>query len=236
MASPQISLYHLAIISFDWYIAITKPLHYTIVITKRRLAAAITTAWSVSIFVSILPLLGWNNLHLLQEQGIKHFRLCINELILHQLYKIFVTVLIFTILLAVIFMNIHVLTIAHRLSRVSNTHAIHGSSNNTTATPGSQQTESRKGLWVIITMVILLTVCWALLLIDFIIKTTESYGFSVGILLYVYAIINPLLYGLGNKAVRQHMVCTCLWGYGLFKMETPVHLNTCWLHICHYIL
>jgi hypothetical protein len=48
-------------ISIERYIGVTCPLRYPIIITHRRTFFAIIIAWLVSILVSIVPFLGWQN-------------------------------------------------------------------------------------------------------------------------------------------------------------------------------
>ena len=55
------SIYGLMFISIERYIGVTRPLRYPIIITHRRTILAILIAWFVSILVSIVPFLGWQN-------------------------------------------------------------------------------------------------------------------------------------------------------------------------------
>ena len=55
------SIYGLMFISIERYIGVTRPLRYPIIITHRRTIFAIVIAWTVSILVSIVPFLGWQN-------------------------------------------------------------------------------------------------------------------------------------------------------------------------------
>jgi hypothetical protein len=48
-------------ISIERYIGVTRPLRYPIIITHRRTLFAILIAWLVSILVSTVPFLGWQN-------------------------------------------------------------------------------------------------------------------------------------------------------------------------------
>lgn len=55
------SIYGLMFISIERYIGVTRPLRYPIIITRRRTVLAIIIAWTVSILVSLVPFLGWQN-------------------------------------------------------------------------------------------------------------------------------------------------------------------------------
>jgi hypothetical protein len=51
----------LVVICIDRYCAVVVPLHYTMLITSRRTVAMMLAVWTVAIFASIPPLLGWNH-------------------------------------------------------------------------------------------------------------------------------------------------------------------------------
>lgn len=53
-----VSVYTLMLLSLDRYLAITKPLHYHIIVTPFRCYIAITLTWLMSSFLWILPVIG----------------------------------------------------------------------------------------------------------------------------------------------------------------------------------
>ena len=62
MSGMLMSVSILLSISIDKYIYIFKPYFYQKIITKRRCLLWISTLWLVSIFIGLLPLLGWNKM------------------------------------------------------------------------------------------------------------------------------------------------------------------------------
>ncbi|XP_038066704.1 adenosine receptor A1-like [Patiria miniata] len=60
--SFSVSVNHLAVIAYDRYLAITKPLRYYTQMTLRRVRYLILASWTIAIFYNLLPFFGWNQL------------------------------------------------------------------------------------------------------------------------------------------------------------------------------
>ncbi|XP_068598592.1 adenosine receptor A1-like [Brachionichthys hirsutus] len=65
----QSSILALLAIAIDRYLRVKIPLSYKRVVTPRRAAAAVLLCWLVSVIVGLIPMLGWNNLQTLRDNG-----------------------------------------------------------------------------------------------------------------------------------------------------------------------
>ncbi|KAL4645815.1 adenosine receptor A1-like isoform X1 [Arapaima gigas] len=65
----QSSILALLAIAIDRYLRVKIPTSYKRVVTARRAAAAVVLCWVVAFVVGLTPVLGWNNLQNLQENG-----------------------------------------------------------------------------------------------------------------------------------------------------------------------
>ncbi|XP_022105522.1 adenosine receptor A1-like [Acanthaster planci] len=60
--SFSVSVNHLAVVAYDRYMAVTKPLRYYTQMTPRRMRYLIFASWTVAIIYNLLPFFGWNQL------------------------------------------------------------------------------------------------------------------------------------------------------------------------------
>ncbi|XP_023654507.1 adenosine receptor A1-like isoform X1 [Paramormyrops kingsleyae] len=65
----QSSILALLAIAIDRYLRVKIPTSYKQVVTARRAGAAVVLCWTVAFLVGLTPMLGWNNLQKLQENG-----------------------------------------------------------------------------------------------------------------------------------------------------------------------
>ncbi|XP_029007628.1 adenosine receptor A1-like [Betta splendens] len=65
----QSSILALLAIAIDRYLRVKIPMSYKRVVTPRRAGTAVLLCWLVSIIVGLTPMLGWNNLHRLRDNG-----------------------------------------------------------------------------------------------------------------------------------------------------------------------
>ncbi|XP_054473360.1 adenosine receptor A1-like isoform X2 [Anoplopoma fimbria] len=65
----QSSILALLAIAIDRYLRVKIPMSYKRVVTPRRAGTAVLLCWLVSIIVGLTPMLGWNNLQLLRDNG-----------------------------------------------------------------------------------------------------------------------------------------------------------------------
>ena len=106
-------------------------------------------------------------------------------------------------------LNAHILAIAHRASKVCNAPVMYRNDNVTNASSTSQPAPNRKGIWITVAMITFLAICWIPLLIEMVFVVPGLLDTISGCLISAYAVVNPLLYGLGNKNIRQKMIFTC---------------------------
>ncbi|XP_029906449.1 adenosine receptor A1-like [Myripristis murdjan] len=65
----QSSILALLAIAIDRYLRVKIPMSYKRVVTPRRAGTAVVVCWLVSIVVGLTPMLGWNNLQRLRDNG-----------------------------------------------------------------------------------------------------------------------------------------------------------------------
>ncbi|KAM9786129.1 adenosine receptor A1b [Neosynchiropus ocellatus] len=65
----QSSILALLAIAIDRYLRVKIPTRYKRVVTPRRAGLAVVVCWTVAFIVGLTPMLGWNNLRRLQENG-----------------------------------------------------------------------------------------------------------------------------------------------------------------------
>ncbi|XP_006628451.1 adenosine receptor A1b [Lepisosteus oculatus] len=65
----QSSILALLAIAIDRYLRVKIPTSYKRVVTKKRAGAAVVACWTVSFIVGLTPMLGWNNLQKMKENG-----------------------------------------------------------------------------------------------------------------------------------------------------------------------
>ncbi|XP_047427556.1 adenosine receptor A1b [Mugil cephalus] len=65
----QSSILALLAIAIDRYLRVKIPTRYKRVVTQRRAALAVVICWTVAFIVGLTPMLGWNNLRRLQQNG-----------------------------------------------------------------------------------------------------------------------------------------------------------------------
>ncbi|XP_020350600.1 adenosine receptor A1-like [Oncorhynchus nerka] len=65
----QSSILALLAIAIDRYLRVKIPMSYKRVVTPRRAGTAVVVCWMVAIVVGLTPMLGWNNLQRLRDNG-----------------------------------------------------------------------------------------------------------------------------------------------------------------------
>ncbi|XP_040049528.1 adenosine receptor A1b [Gasterosteus aculeatus] len=65
----QSSILALLAIAIDRYLRVKIPTRYKRVVTRRRAGLAVVVCWTVAFVVGLTPMLGWNNLKRLQQNG-----------------------------------------------------------------------------------------------------------------------------------------------------------------------
>ncbi|KAI4890607.1 hypothetical protein NFI96_022615 [Prochilodus magdalenae] len=65
----QSSILALLAIAIDRYLRVKIPTSYKRVVTPRRAGLAVVVCWTVAFVVGLTPMLGWNNLHNLQQKN-----------------------------------------------------------------------------------------------------------------------------------------------------------------------
>ena len=223
LASTTVSLAMLLLAFIERYITIVYPLRYTNMISKTRAVGVIVIACVYCIFLSYLPLLGWNNIHTRPENSTLSAGECQflhtlpgSYVALFQLGHMLPAIIIISILC------IRILIVAFKQSR-----RIKAIVANPTPNPTSTILPSRpvkKGIVLHIVMLISLTLSLlpnsVLMTINYRFYTEEVFsvedlvgGHMVMMILYLVAYsncaINPWIYGLGNKELRMAIKSRC---------------------------
>ncbi|XP_060930599.1 adenosine receptor A1b [Limanda limanda] len=73
----QSSILALLAIAIDRYLRVKIPTRYKQVVTPRRAGLAVVVCWTVAFIVGFTPMLGWNNLRRLQQDGLNSSNLII---------------------------------------------------------------------------------------------------------------------------------------------------------------
>lgn len=108
MSGMLMSVSILLSISIDKYIYIFKPYSYKKTITKRRCLLWISSLWFISIFIGLLPLLGWNKLKpcILSKQDQCSSSIClIDRVFTTGYYSLFATI---SLLAAIVILYVYV--------------------------------------------------------------------------------------------------------------------------------
>uniref|UniRef100_A0A8C5WWD5 Cannabinoid receptor 2 n=1 Tax=Laticauda laticaudata TaxID=8630 RepID=A0A8C5WWD5_LATLA len=200
------SLGSLFLMAFDRYICILRPSHYKQLVTRRRAVVALLVLWAAALFLSFLPLLGWN--------------CCSPESTCSQLFPFVANsylsswiILVMVLLASIIYAYMHVLWKAHQHTANMKKHHLEQSQQN----PKRRIDIKLAKTLLIILMV--LVICWlpGLLLMAYSLFSTIDnsmrVAFAFCIILYlVNSMVNPAIYALRSKELSSSLrrICSCL--------------------------
>ena len=223
LASTTVSLAMLLLAFIERYITIVYPLRYTNMISKTRAVGVIVIACVYCIFLSYLPLLGWNNIHTRPENSTLSAGECLflhtlpgSYVALFQLGHVLPAIIIISVLC------IRILIVAFKQSRRIEAIRVNPTPNPTSTIPPSRPV--KKGIVLHIVMLISLALSilpnWVLMTINYRFYSLEVFSFDdlvgghmVMMILYLVAYsncaMNPWIYGLGNKELRMAIKPRC---------------------------
>ncbi|XP_053563147.1 cannabinoid receptor 2 [Bombina bombina] len=207
------SLGSLLILAFDRYICIHKPLAYKSLVTRKRAVLVLFGMWISTIFISYLPLMGWNCCSLLSVCS-ELFPLVDNRYL-----AIWIT-LVGILLSSIICFYAHILWKAH-------SHANDMEKYNKQAAKGQGHMRIDITLAKTLALVlIILIVCWSPALIIMIHSLLYSLSRSIktifafcSTLCLVNSMVNPIIYALRSKELRYKLI------KGLKKCKTVMKLS-----------
>ena len=213
--SLGVSGYMLVCIAIERYIAIAKPLHYTQIVTNKRVKIALILTTIHASLVGSLPLLGWNNIRLRPTNGPRAWspKFCVPFLVMRGSYSAFVFIgNTCPLVLAVIFIYGKIYAAARRQAKAMKSLSV----GTGTVRNGNVTTRRKKGIFVLLLMVIVSVASWSPILFLY---TYEFHWYAIEVVYeprapefaHLFAIgvvfgntaVNPYLYGLANKEVRK---------------------------------
>ena len=224
LVSIALSLNMLLCIATERYIAIAKPLHYSQIVTKRRVKITLIFSSLLAMLVGSLPLFGWNNISKRPKYGPHAWssKNCVPVLVLRGSYC--GAILIGTccpLILAVAWLYGKIFMTARRHANAMKSLSV----GTGTVKEGKISSKRKKGIIVLLMMVVISVLAWTPLVLlfsyEFYFFTVETvfeprsseyfHTFAIG-LVYGSTAVNPYLYGLANKEVRNiilRMVLPC---------------------------
>ncbi|KAG8451473.1 hypothetical protein GDO86_003613 [Hymenochirus boettgeri] len=199
-ASFTASLGSLLLMAFDRYISIHKPSAYKAKVTRKRAILALTVMWFITLFISYLPLMGWNCCQL-QSSCSELFPLINNSYLASWIFLVVI------LLILIIYSYSHILWKAHK-------HAVYMERRQIQSERG--QAKMRLDIMLAKTLALVLTVlviCWSPALILMIhsllsslnkrIKTAFAFCCT---LCLVNSMVNPMIYAWRSRELRCKLI------------------------------
>ncbi|KAM6428843.1 cannabinoid receptor 2 [Liasis olivaceus] len=199
------SLGSLLLMAFDRYICLLKPSQYKLLVTRRRAVVALIVLWATALFLSSLPLLGWNccSLHSICSQLFPFVSIS---------YLSSWIILVMILLASIIYAYMHILWKAHQ-------HALYMKKYHLEVI--QQNTKMRIDIKLAKTLLIILMVlviCWSpglFLMIYSLFSTMDNsaktvFAFCITLCL-VNSMVNPAIYALRSKELSSSLrrICSC---------------------------
>ncbi|KAM6913205.1 cannabinoid receptor type 1B-like [Xenentodon cancila] len=219
IASFTASVGSLFLTAIDRYISIHRPMAYKRIVTKTKAVTAFSMMWTISIIISLLPLLGWNCMHL--------GSVCSDIFpLIDQRYLMFWIGVTSALLLFIIYAYMFILWKSHhhavRMQRRSSQRSVIIYTPEGTKVQTVRPEQARMDLRLAKTLVLILValiICWGPLLVimvydlfgkvnDFI-KTVFAF---CSMLCLLNSTINPVIYAMRSKDLRRAFVNIChMW-------------------------
>ncbi|XP_053290952.1 cannabinoid receptor type 1B [Pleuronectes platessa] len=216
IASFTASVGSLFLTAIDRYISIHRPMAYKRIVTKTKAVVAFSVMWTISIVISLLPLLGWN---------CKQLNSVCSDIfpLMDQRYLMFWIGMTSVLLLFIIYAYMFILWKSHHhavrmLSRSSQRSVIVYTAEGTkvqTARPEQARMDLRLAKTLVLILVALI-ICWGPLLaimvydlfgkVNDFIKTVFAF---CSMLCLLNSTINPVIYAMRSKDLRRAFLNIC---------------------------
>ncbi|XP_062253653.1 cannabinoid receptor type 1B-like [Platichthys flesus] len=216
IASFTASVGSLFLTAIDRYISIHRPMAYKRIVTKTKAVVAFSVMWTISIVISLLPLLGWN---------CKQLNSVCSDIfpLMDQRYLMFWIGMTSILLLFIIYAYMFILWKSHHhvvrmLSRSSQRSVIVYTAEGTkvqTARPEQARMDLRLAKTLVLILVALI-ICWGPLLaimvydlfgkVNDFIKTVFAF---CSMLCLLNSTINPVIYAMRSKDLRRAFLNIC---------------------------
>ncbi|XP_015675148.1 cannabinoid receptor 2 [Protobothrops mucrosquamatus] len=200
------SLGSLFLMAFDRYICLLQPSQYKQLVTRRRAVVALSVLWVTALFLSSLPLLGWNCCSL-QSTCSQLFPFVANS------YLSSWIILVLVLLVSIIYAYMHVLWKAHQHTLNMKKHHLEESQQNP-----KRRIDIKLAKTLSIVLMVLV-ICWSpgLLLMAYSLFSTMdkfarvAFAFCITLCL-VNSMVNPAIYALRSKELSSSLrrLCSCL--------------------------
>uniref|UniRef100_UPI003AAD98D5 cannabinoid receptor type 1B-like n=1 Tax=Centroberyx gerrardi TaxID=166262 RepID=UPI003AAD98D5 len=216
IASFTASVGSLFLTAIDRYISIHRPMAYKRIVTKTKAVIAFSMMWSISIAISLLPLLGWN---------CKRLNSVCSDIfpLIDQKYLMFWIGMTSILVLFIIYAYMFILWKAHHhavrmLSRSSQRSVVVYTADGTkvqTVRPEQARMDLRLAKTLVLILVALI-ICWGPVLaimvydlfwkVDDLIKTVFAF---CSMLCLLNSTVNPVIYAMRSKDLRRAFLNIC---------------------------
>ncbi|XP_028251731.1 cannabinoid receptor type 1B-like [Parambassis ranga] len=216
IASFTASVGSLFLTAIDRYISIHRPMAYKRIVTKTKAVIAFSVMWTISIVISLLPLLGWN---------CKRLGTVCSDIfpLIDQKYLMFWIGMTSILLLFIIYAYMFILWKSHHhavrmLSRTSQRSVIVYTAEGTkvqTVRPEQARMDLRLAKTLVLILVALI-ICWGPLLaimvydlfgkVNDVIKTIFAF---CSMLCLLNSTVNPVIYAMRSKDLRRAFLNIC---------------------------
>uniref|UniRef100_A0AAQ6IN50 G-protein coupled receptors family 1 profile domain-containing protein n=1 Tax=Anabas testudineus TaxID=64144 RepID=A0AAQ6IN50_ANATE len=205
IASFTASVGSLFLTAIDRYISIHRPMAYKRIITKTKAVIAFSVMWTISIVISLLPLLGWN---------CKRLNSVCSDIfpLIDQKYLMFWIGMTSILLLFIIYAYMFILWKSHN-------HAVRMLSRSSQRMQTVRPEQARMDLRLAKTLVLILValiICWGPLLaimvydlfgkVNDFIKTVFAF---CSMLCLLNSTVNPVIYAMRSKDLRRAFLNIC---------------------------
>ncbi|KAK6474502.1 cannabinoid receptor 1-like [Huso huso] len=202
------SLGSLLLTSIDRYICIHKPSEYKTIITRKNAFISLAVLWTTIVLISFLPLMGWNCSTL--NSVCSELFPCVDETYLACWLAFVISLLVF-----IVYAYIHILWKAHKHAVYMEKHVIQ-----------SQRGKARMRMDIQLAktfgvILAILVICWSPVLsfmfVDLFSKLDNNLKMVFAFfctLCFVNSMVNPLVYALRSKDMRQVLLGAVAWCRG----------------------
>ncbi|KAM9495870.1 cannabinoid receptor 1 [Clarias gariepinus] len=215
-ASFTASVGSLFLTAIDRYISIHRPLAYRRIVTRTKAVIAFCMMWAISIFIAVLPLLGWNCITLTS--------VCSDIFpLIDEHYLMFWIGMTSILLIFIIYAYMYILWRAHHhavrmLSRTSQKSLVVYSTDGTkvqTTRPEQARMDIRLAKTLVLILVVLV-ICWgpllAIMVYDLFWKMNDDiktvFAFC-SLLCLLNSTVNPIIYAMRSKDLRRAFMAIC---------------------------
>ena len=201
---PVVSICHLLLVAVERFVKIVFPLHYHSIATRFRTAVLIVLAWTAPFVLSMMPFMG---LHANMEPNSTNTGCAtLNRLLCPYLYSVVALICIICIIMAILYSKIIKIALHHAkqirctsVPRLSNVKV--------------WRLAELRALTVLLMTVLYFILSWTPFSVSVIdecvANITPDYSTTAVFIAYFNSTVNPIMYGIGNKELRNSFLGMC---------------------------